>query len=102
MGCHAAAFIGAPTACLGTFLAMAHRIFSALVAARFTYICARLANGAGKFAAARHISGRHPAYGRAIHVQRNAARHGFGVIFLQARSRAKIASLGAGIACVYA
>jgi hypothetical protein len=50
-----------------------------------------------KFAAARHIGGCHPADRRAIHVERNAARHHLDVVFLQAGGRAVVAGRRAGV-----
>lgn len=88
---HAPAFIGASPAGLGAFLAMAHLMSGAFVAAGFANFRACLAKQAGHFAAAGHISCSQAADLCAIHVEGNTAGHGFRIGFLQAGCRAMVA-----------
>lgn len=89
---HAPAFIGTSPASLGAFLAMAHLMSGAFVAAGFANFRACLAKQAGHFAAAGHISRSQAADLCAIHVEGNTAGHGFWIGFLQAGCRAMVAS----------
>ena len=95
---HAPAFVRATTAGLCARLAMFHLEFCAFVAASVTQLCASLADRTGKFAAARHIAGRHAANLGAVHIQRNAARHRLRIGFLQTGGCAMVAGICARIA----
>lgn len=87
---HATAFICTTTAGLRTFLAMSHRMFLAFVPACFADLGAQLADCACHFAATRHIARCHAANACAVHIQRDAARHRFDVLLLQAGNGAVV------------
>jgi hypothetical protein len=97
-GCHAAAFIRAATAGLGTFLAVLGLVLAAFLAACLAHICACLADGCRELAAAAHVSGGRTADLGTIHIEGNAACHHFDVLLLQARSGAMVAGDCAGVA----
>ena len=69
----------------------------AFLAAGIAHVGADSTQGCGEFAAACHIAGRHAADLRAVHIERDAARHHFYIIFRQAGGRAMIARSGARI-----
>jgi hypothetical protein len=77
---------------------MLHLVFLAFVAAGVTYFGARLTKRDGEFAAARHVGSCQPADLRTVHIERNAARHRFRVLFLQAGNRAVVACIRADVA----
>jgi heterodisulfide reductase subunit A-like polyferredoxin len=73
-------------------------MLAAFFAAGLAHIRARLANGCSELAAATHVSGSHAADLRTVHIKRNAARHHFDVLLLQASRSAMVAGDCAGIA----
>lgn len=78
-------------ASLRTFLTVSGFVFRAFVAACLANLRAKLANRFGEFAAASHVSRCHAANLCAIHIERDAARHHFYIVFLQAGGGAVIA-----------
>lgn len=81
--CHTAALISAMPASMRTFLAVAHLVLRTFIAARITYLCAKPAHRSSEVAAPRQIARRKAAGLRAIHVERNTARHHLDLRFLQ-------------------
>jgi hypothetical protein len=79
----------------GALLAMIHRVFSALLAARVTDFCAQRANAFREFGAARHLAHRQRTDIRATAVELDAARHHLHFLFVQAGGRAVFARLHA-------
>ena len=77
-------------------------VLAAFLAASLAYIGAGFAHCRSEFAAAAHEGGSRAAYLRAIHIERDATRHHFHVLFLQAGSGAMIAGNRAGVTGVYA
>jgi hypothetical protein len=95
--CHAAAFIRTALAGGCAFLAVAHLMLGALVAAGLTDICALLADYLREFATTGHIARGEAAYLCAVHVGCYAARHHLDVLLLQAGSSTKVASDSASV-----
>ena len=79
---------------------MLMRMFFAFGATGVANLGTGVAQHCGEFAAARHCAGRQPAEGGAVDIERNAARHHFHVLFLQAGTRTNVAGIGAFIARV--
>ena len=95
---HLLARLRTPTARRRTLLAMRHPMLGAFLATVPAHLRAQPAKRGRMLAAARHQARREPAYLGAIHVGGNAPCHHLDVFFLQARGRAMVAGVRAGIA----
>ena len=95
---HSAALANAFHASVRAFATMVVVVLAAFLAAGLTDFRAQRAELFGEFTALGHILGGQPADGGALHVQADAFRHHFGVLFLQAGRRAEIAVGGAAVA----
>jgi hypothetical protein len=97
--CHAAAFVGASPAGLGTFLAVAHLMFRAFFAACVAHFRTYLTDSASELASTRHVGGAQATDLGAIHIQCDAACQHFHILLLQASACTIVAGVGACIAC---
>lgn len=83
---------------LRALLAMFHVVLGAFVATRLADVGAQAADGLRMFAATSNRRGRQLADRGAVHVERDAARHHFHVLLLQAGCGAMVARDGARVA----
>jgi hypothetical protein len=97
---HATALFGATAARLCALLAVPHLMLFAFFAAGIAHVGTDIAECGGELASARHVAGRHAADLRTVHIELDAARHHFYVIFGQAGGSAVIAGRGACITLV--
>jgi hypothetical protein len=79
---------------------MVRLVLAAFFAAGLADLGAQLTQLLGELATAGHIARGQTADCSAVHVQRDASRHHFHVLLLQARGRTVVASVGAGVAGV--